>query len=174
MVLAGVAGGGACTTESPATPSDHVQCELDGGSCSPATDAADPCALTMPLSGDRVVTVRASSGSCGQLASSLVVLADGLAVSFHLKTLICPGDTGEVPLDSITVTARDDAGIQTWTTPSGACAMTLESNVCQRMTSDRLVLSGRGHCSQPARPDTGNSGREIGIGDFTFTLFQQR
>jgi hypothetical protein len=61
----------------------------------------------------------------------------------------------------------------TWTTPPGACTVTLDSNVCWiDLGSTYYLISGTGTCSAPAMPDS-DAGAPVAIGDFSFayTLF---
>jgi hypothetical protein len=56
----------------------------------------------------------------------------------------------------------------TWTTPPGACTVTLDSNVCWLDEGNTYYLvSGRGSCSAPADADS-DADAPITVGGFSF------
>lgn len=161
----------ACSS-STAGDSGPPPCPADAGACEVGRDPA-PCELVMPLSGALVGTARAKVGACGQVAYAPFVIADMAVISFHLNEVVCPGATGTLSMHSISIIVGDPKVPQIWTTPEGACVITVDSNVCQSdALGKRAVLTGHGSCRQPARPESG-SDAPVYISDFTFTFGQR-
>ena len=86
------------------------------------------------------------------------------------------GQTGNVPVDSISISQSQNNATTSWTTPQGACTVSITSNVSDPDSSgffkNRYSVSGTGSCSQPATADaTTTSTGTVTIGAFTFTGF---
>jgi hypothetical protein len=172
----------ACTSSSGGTTtssSGDGGAPPPNGTCSTAIyDGGIPCASRFPLQGGLSTTVAATG--CGSENAATVLdwgnfdasHGTGAGVSFHLTRVLLPGQTGPLAVDTVTVRELvGDAGIVSWTTPAGACTVTIETNVCMRNRDGKaydLYFTGSGTCTQPAAPQPGNTKAPVTIGDFTF------
>ena len=60
-------------------------------------------------------------------------------------------------------------GAVTWTTPAGACVVSITSNVCwMYLDATYYLISGTGSCSAPAIAQPAKAGAPVTIGDFSF------
>jgi hypothetical protein len=157
-----------CHSGSDPTSERDAGCVLDASSCT-VVDAGAECALDMPLTGGVNGTARAQNGDCGQAGTSLLIAADIAAVSFHFnRSTHCSID--ERSFVSMTIASRVMGSLVAWETPPGACAVTIDSSACHYTPAATRVLAGRGRCTMPAQPASGNPHPPISVGDFTFTV----
>ncbi len=140
----------ACTSGN-AGNTGSAPCTTDAAACEVGPDPA-PCELAMPLSGALVGTARAKVGGCGQVAEAPFVIADMAVVSFHLDEVVCLGVTGAVSLHSISIIVGDPKDARVWTTPKGACVITVDSTAAKR-TREASGRCSRGTAAAASRHD---------------------
>jgi hypothetical protein len=146
-----------------------------GGACD-AADAGRDCMLTMPVQGgldgtlDGQVGCGTGSGTGGTINWDSSVLGGRVTATFMGAI---PEQPGSYVLASLQIRAAEsDGAVSSWTAPSGACSITVNSVdvECQGAFREYLhILYGTGSCSQPAAPDTGTTAAPITIGDFQFS-----
>jgi hypothetical protein len=152
-----------------------------GGEAGAACDAAGAgeagrrCTLSMPVTGGLTGTLDGEtgcgdgSGADGSLTWDSMAL--GARVTANFETAL-PDQPGTYPLTSLEISVMGpDGGMESWTTPSGACSVTITMAdiECQVAFETLLhVVYGTGTCSQPAAPDGGNASASVNVGDFQF------
>lgn len=161
--------------------------------CGTAVDAGSlaqaECALTMPVSGGLSETIHVPNVLivCGSGSDATGIgsvdfetnTGDGTSVSASITfESSVPYDTaGTFPAHvGVATTAGDGASMQ-WQTPAAACNIVIAGSVCLTLppsdadggtTRTKRVLSGTGSCSQPAAPQSGNTGQPVDVGSFQF------
>jgi hypothetical protein len=130
---------------------------------------AAPCDLLMPVSGG-VSTLEGNYCGYTQTTSALYYRSNGInpELVISLSPPLTPGVLGGPFAAGVALETARSPYIK-WATPAGACTVKLESNVCWFYLDTKYYLvSGRGHCSEPAAPQPANAAQPVTIGDFGF------
>lgn len=130
-----------------------------------------PCQIELPLYGGLNYTL--TDGACTYPEwSRLWFSSSGVEVHIDLTSPIVPGAVGNSLAASVWINTNpmDFASEQKiWSTPSGACTVTLHGNVCWYWDNRPYqIVSGRGTCAADAVAAKPDGGAPVTIGDFWF------
>ena len=141
---------------------------------------ANQCKIDMPLSGAVSTTIKDEPG-CGTAGTADMLWTTGLlssgpqtSASISFMNALKGGQTGSVAVDSISISQSQNSATSSWTTPPGACTVSISANVPYPDSSgffkNRYSVSGSGSCGQAAVADPSSSNQKtLTIGAFTFT-----
>jgi hypothetical protein len=146
-------------------------------------NGASDCKIDMPLSGAVSTTMKDDPG-CGTAGAANMLWTTGVFSSSGPQTTatigfasaLKGGQTGNVAVDSISISQSQNNVTSSWSTPQGACTVSISSNTSDPDSSgifkNRYSVSGSGSCSQAAVADpTSANQKTVTIGAFTFTGF---
>jgi hypothetical protein len=130
----------------------------------------------MPVSGGLTGTLDGETG-CGEGSGTGGTLTwTSSALGGHVTatfTGAVPMSTGTYTLASLQVRSTDSGGAQeSWTSPSGACSITVTSVDVECQVAFRQwlqIVNGTGSCRQPLAPDTGTTAPAVMVGSFQFS-----
>jgi hypothetical protein len=147
--------------------------------CTDAQDAAAPafCEVSMPVQGGLSGVVCGISPECETRGGDGGISDMNWGVTTPLwpdhnavvVTLATNAPVDELGTFALTVQIQHAGGNQLleWNTPAGTCSVTLSGSFCVSKSTKRVV-SGTGHCTEPAAPSPNNPAAPITIGDFSF------
>jgi hypothetical protein len=133
-----------------------------------------PCDVEIPLYGGINYNYGSSGAVCTYPTwSRLWFSSEGVEVHLDLAAPISAGAVGN-PLPAtfwINQNPTDFVDKQRiWATPTGACTITMDGNVCWYFGEQRYqIVTGRGSCNAPAVASKPDGGAPITVGDFWFS-----
>ena len=146
-------------------------------------NGASDCKIDMPLSGAVSTTIKDDPG-CGTAGAANMLWTTGLFSSSGPQTTatinftnpLKGGQTGSAAVDSVSISQSQNNVSSSWSTPPGACTVSITSNMSDPDSSgifkNRYSVSGSGSCGQAAVADPSSSNQKtLTIGAFTFTGF---
>jgi hypothetical protein len=152
-----------------ADPVDGAAGCPDGGFAGTA-----PCDIEMPLFGGLNYNYGASGAGCTYPQwTRLWFTSNGVEVHIDLAAPIVPGAVGDALAASVSINTNPTDFVdkqKIWSTPGGACTITLHGNVCWYYAEQRYqIISGRGTCGAAAVAAKPDGGAPVTIGDFWFS-----
>jgi hypothetical protein len=140
-----------------------------------------PCTLELLLEGSTSLGNALNPGFCTNENGSRSVLGfssvdavsygQGYDVNLNFATPISQGLVGQQSGVTVQIVQNNGIGNNStnWSTPTGACAVDLTSDVCWFSEGvEYYLVSGTGRCSAPAAEEPADAGEPLTIGNFWF------